>query len=86
METCVRRRVRGGRRGGAGPDVQHGARGAGGRDVLLRGAGRGADPGPVPRLQPQHQLRQDLRRPVGLPRRYYIRLSAMPCLPLASFE
>jgi hypothetical protein len=55
---------------GAGAELPGGARGAGGRDVLRRGAGRGPDRGPVPRLQPQHQLREGLRRPVGLPRRH----------------
>ena len=52
---------------GAGADLQQGARGAGGRDVLLRGTGIGAEPGRLPRLQPQHQLREDIHRPVGLP-------------------
>ena len=53
--------------GGARADLQQGARGAGGRDVLFRGAGGGADPGSVSQLQPQHQLWEDIRRPVGLP-------------------
>lgn len=58
-------------RGSAGAELQSGAPGAGGRDMLLRGAGGGADPGPIPRLQPQHQLRGGLRRPVGLPRGHF---------------
>ena len=55
--------------GGAGADVQQGERGADGRDLLLPRGERRPQPGGLPGLQPQHQLRQDLRRPVGLPRR-----------------
>lgn len=67
---CCRLRGGGGCEGaGPGADMQQGARGAGVRDVLLRVAERRADSGPVPRLQPKHQLREGLRRPVGLPRR-----------------